>query len=103
LCTNGYRRANHFGTFGISVVAAFGAAGLHLLSPLTTTLNYGLFQPDGSIDVRLTYDHRVMDGAPVARALAELEDVLHSEILFELRELPPREEMANDDHELVCH
>lgn len=85
LCTDGMYRARFFGTFGISVVAAFGAAGLHILSPLTTTLNYGAFEPDGSIDVRLAYDHRVLDGATVARAMAALEDVLQGEIADELR------------------
>jgi hypothetical protein len=84
LYSDGACRAHFFGTFGISVVASLGAAGLHLLSPLSTTLNYGAFEPDGSIDVRLVYDHRVLDGAPVARALAALEDVLHGEIRDEL-------------------
>jgi len=84
LCTDGMYRARFFGTFAISVVASFGAAGLHILSPLTTTLNYGVFEPDGSIDVRLAYDHRVLDGAEVARAMAALEDVLQHEILDEL-------------------
>jgi hypothetical protein len=84
LYSDGACRAHFFGTFGISVVASLGAAGLHLLSPLSTTLNYGAFEPDGSIDVRLVYDHRVLDGAPVARALAALEEVLHGEIRDEL-------------------
>lgn len=84
LYTDGPSRAHFFGTFGISVVAALGAAGLHLLSPLSTTINYGVFEPDGSIDVRLVYDHRVIDGAPVARALTALEEVLHTQIRDEL-------------------
>ncbi len=87
LNSSGRRRAKHFGTFGISVVAALGAAGLHLLSPLTTALNYGVLEPDGSLDVRLTYDHRVLDGGSAARALGELERVLCGEILAELRYL----------------
>jgi hypothetical protein len=85
---DGHLRARVFGTFGISVVASLGAAGLHILSPLTTTINYGTFESDGSIDVRLTYDHRVLDGAPVARAMAALEEVLHGEILEELLDGP---------------
>jgi hypothetical protein len=39
------------------------------------------------VDVRLVYDHRVLDGALIARALADLERVLHHEILVELRYL----------------
>src|SRR5262249_41183540 len=70
-----------------SVVASLGAGSLHILSPMTTTLNYGTFEPDGSLDVRLTYDHRVLDGASVARAMAALEEVLHGQILDELRAL----------------
>ena len=84
LYSDGAYRAHFFGTFGISVVASLGAAGLHILSPLTTTLNYGAFESDGTLDVRLAYDHRVLDGAPVARVLAALEGVLHGEIREEL-------------------
>jgi hypothetical protein len=86
---DGYYRARVFGTFAISVVASLGAAGLHILSPLTTTINYGAFEPDFSLDVRLTYDHRVLDGGTVARAMVALEEVLHGEILKELRHGPP--------------
>ncbi len=77
LYSDGACRGHFFGTFGISVVGSLGAAGLHILSPLTTTLNYWKFEPDGSLDVRLEYDHRVLDGVPVARVLEELEDTLH--------------------------
>lgn len=85
LCTDGMQRSRYFGTFGFSVVAQFGAAGLHLLSPLTTSLNYGAFEPDGSIDVRVVYDHRVLDGATMARAMTALEETLHGSIYDELR------------------
>jgi hypothetical protein len=80
----GRKRAHYFGTFGVSVYAGLGASSLHPLSPLTTTLNYGVFEVDGSIDVRIIYDHRVLDGAAVARALEHLERVLLSDILAEL-------------------
>lgn len=82
--TSGTYKAHYFGTFAISVVASLGAAGLHLLSPMSMTLNYGTFEPDGSLDFRLTYDHRVIDGAPAARALAAVEEVLHQQIREEL-------------------
>jgi pyruvate/2-oxoglutarate dehydrogenase complex dihydrolipoamide acyltransferase (E2) component len=52
---------------------------------LTTTLSYGQFAPDGSIDVRLFFDHRVMDGADPSAALVELERMLRGPILAELR------------------
>lgn len=87
LNASGYWRAKYMGTQGISVVASLGAAGLHLLSPLTSAMNYGVFEEDGTLSVRLTYDHRVMDGGTAARALEEMESVLHGEIMNELRYL----------------
>jgi 2-oxoacid dehydrogenases acyltransferase (catalytic domain) len=81
------QRIRYFGTFGVSVYSGLGAESLHPLAPLTTILNYGVFSPDGQVDVRVVYDHRVMDGAIVARALGRLEEVLAGPILDELREL----------------
>jgi hypothetical protein len=78
------KRASFFGTYGVSVYAGLGAASLHPLSVLTSTLNYGVIAPDGSVDVRLVYDHRVLDGATVARALADLEAALNGPIMEEL-------------------
>lgn len=83
-------RMRAFGTFGVSVTAADGATALNLISPLTSSLNYGLFTPDFSLPVRVHFDHRVLDGAPVARALAELEEVMNTAILDELRSLAAR-------------
>jgi hypothetical protein len=34
------------------------------------------------------YDHRVMDGATIARALGRMEEILNSVILDEIRSLP---------------
>src|SRR5947209_2189270 len=85
LNVSGRKRAHFMGTFGLSVYAGLGAASLHPLSPLTTTLNYGVIDADGTVDVRLIYDHRVMDGSTIARALNDLERVLTCEILAELR------------------
>jgi hypothetical protein len=84
---SGRKRAHYLGTFGVSVYAGLGAASLHPLSPLTTALNYGVIDKSGAVDVRLIYDHRVLDGATVARALGELERVLNGEVLAELRRL----------------
>jgi len=77
-------RAYFLGTFAASTTASQGGASLHQLSPLTTTLNYGQFEDDGTLDVRLTYDHRVLDGSTVARALVELESVLRGQVVDEL-------------------
>jgi hypothetical protein len=80
----GLTRAMLMGTFGVSVYSGLGAESLHPLSPLTTTLNYGVVQADGTVSVRVVYDHRVVDGATVARALGCLERVLNQEIVAEL-------------------
>lgn len=82
---NGRCRARQFGTFGVSVTASFGADTLAVRSPLTTTLHYGTLEADGSLPMRLTFDHRVLDGANVARALVEMEAVLLGAVLDELR------------------
>jgi hypothetical protein len=88
ICLNwGRQRGNYFGTFGVSVYSALNAESPHPLSPLTTLLNYGVMSSDGVLDVRIIYDHRVMNGATVARALARLEEILNSVILEEVRSL----------------
>jgi len=81
----GDKRAHYFGTFGLSSPASEGAGLATIVSPVTCTLHYGLFDDAGRLDVRLTFDHRVIDGAPVARALAEIEQTLLTEILAELK------------------
>jgi hypothetical protein len=84
---SGRRRCHNFGTFGLSSVATQGAGILQLIPLLTSTLFYGLFDSAGCVDMRLAIDHRVLDGATAASALVELEQVLHHEILDELRGL----------------
>ncbi len=88
LNVGGHKRAKRLGTFGVSVYSGLGAESLHPLSPLTATLNYGVIGADGQVSVRIVYDHRVMDGATVARALGYLETVLNGAILEELRAAP---------------
>jgi hypothetical protein len=81
----GRKRARYMGTFGISTYSSLGASSLHPLTPLAFTLNYGVIDAHGTVDVRIIYDHRVLDGAQVARALHDIERVLNCEILSELR------------------
>ena len=74
---SGPRRARRFGTFGISAYSSLGVDSLHPLAPATTVLNYGPIAPDGRMDVRLVYDHRVLDGPVLDRALQRLEEGPH--------------------------
>jgi hypothetical protein len=80
----GRQRANRVGTFGLSVYSALGAESLHPLSVWTTLLNYGPITADGKVNVRVIYDHRSLDGATVAQALASLDNKLTVTILDEL-------------------
>ena len=70
-----------------STVAAQGAGLLHLIPVLTSMLHYGLIDAAGDLDLRLTFDHRVLDGAAAARALVELERTLQGTILSELTQM----------------
>jgi hypothetical protein len=81
----GDMRARVGGTFGVSAIGALGSSSLHVLSPLTTTLSYGVFNPDGSAIVRLFFDHRVLDGVQTAAGMATLDETLNGPILAELR------------------
>jgi hypothetical protein len=81
---SGRERLRWFGTFGVTAVAALGSATLSLLSPLTTTVTYGVFRDDGTVTVRLFFDHRVLDGVGPAQALGEMEQVLRGPIVDEL-------------------
>lgn len=81
----GRGRGNYFGAFGVSVYSALNAESLHPLSPLTSLMNYGVIGDEGGVTVRVVYDHRVLDGARVARALNRLEEILNGPILEELR------------------
>ena len=82
---SGRQRAQYFGTFGVTTVAGEGADSLRPLSPWTTLLHYGVIDKQGIVNMRLTFDHRVLDGTIPARVLAEMETALKGPILSELR------------------
>ena len=82
---SGHKRCKRFGTFGLSSYGALGAEQVHPISPLTTTLTYGPIDPNtGQVVIKLIYDHRVLDGAYIARRLRDLEAALTGPILAEL-------------------
>lgn len=82
------KRPVRIGTFSMSSLAGF-SAGNHFHPTLcTTSLCQGPLDDAGRCRVTLIADHRVLDGATVARALERLEAVLTREIASDLRNLP---------------
>jgi hypothetical protein len=79
------QRANYFGSFGVTSVAAFGPGELYALGPGPFVLSYGVTEADQTIDVILRWDHRITDAALIAKVLTRLEQVLNGEISAELR------------------
>src|SRR6202790_1060995 len=57
----GRQRANYFGSFGVTSVAAFGGGELHALSPGPFIVSYGVVDPGPTIDVVICLDHRITD------------------------------------------
>ncbi|CCE01506.1 hypothetical protein [Bradyrhizobium sp. STM 3809] len=84
----GRQRANWFGNFSVTSIAACGGGQLHALSPGPFIVNYDVVRPDQTIPVLIRWDHRVTDGAMIARTVIRLEQVLNGEIAAELRACP---------------
>jgi hypothetical protein len=84
---SGYVKASRVGNFTISSVGSLGAEALNPFCLLTTHLSLGPIRPAGDVDLSLTFDHRVMDGRPIARALNDLEEILNTTIVAELAAL----------------
>jgi hypothetical protein len=82
---SGPLRVRRLGTFGVSTLSGFGAVSPHLLTAGPATLNYGVVESGGAVDVYLTFDQRVLDAGPAARCLEQTEQVLHGEVLAELQ------------------
>ncbi len=81
---SGQKRSKRFGTYGLTTYGSLGAEQLHPISPLTTTLTFGPIDEVGDVCVKIIYDHRVLDGAYVARRLQDLEAALNGPVLEEL-------------------
>jgi hypothetical protein len=82
------KRPGRIGSFSMSSLAGF-QAGNHFHPTLcTTSLCQGPLDEAGRCRVTVIADHRVLDGVTVARALERLEQVLHNEIVGELRSQP---------------
>lgn len=81
---DGKIRTYNAGTFGVSVTAGHGATAKAILAPITSSIHYGIFDASGVLPCRISFDHRVIDGGDMARALVELEKVLRTEMLSEI-------------------
>ncbi len=81
---SGYKRARRLGTFMMSSLGNLGIEQIHPLTPLTTYFTFGPIRPDGWVNLKIIYDHRVMDGRTVGRALVDLESILNYELVREL-------------------
>jgi len=88
LNTFGRRRCHNFGTFSVSSIGSQGAGLLTLVPILTSALHYGIIDAAGRLEMRITFDHRVMDGATVARVLVDLEALLTHEMVREVSGSP---------------
>jgi hypothetical protein len=84
---SGDLRARQIGTFGLSTLAGQGAVNRYHPTCITTSLTYGPMDAAGQSLVTILYDHRVVDGACIARALGDLEAILAGPITRELKEL----------------
>jgi len=73
-------RARHLGTFSVGEGPNLGAVSPHLLTPTTSAINYGVIAPDGSVDVSLSFDQRVLTPGLAVRVLEEMGDALNGPI-----------------------
>lgn len=82
---SGYFRARNFGTFAVNSVAGFRSKMLMFQTPITSIWYYGTVTRNGEMTVQVAFDHRVFDGVIIARAMSELENVFHNELLAEVK------------------
>jgi hypothetical protein len=82
----GRLRANYFGTFTLSTMAAHGNDVLLPLRTATTFLSYDPLK-DGAIKLLMWWDHRVYDGGTASRAIVRLAEIVNGPVLDELRSL----------------
>jgi hypothetical protein len=85
---SGSRRAERFGTFVLSSLGHQGVEQFHPLSPLTTHFTFGPVAANGELTAQMVYDPRVLDGRCAILFLTDLEQILHEDVLPELRALP---------------
>ena len=91
----GDRRARRVGTFGLSSISNLGAVIQHPPSFLTSTITYGPLDSLGRCRFTVVYDHRLMDGVYIAKALCEVQVVFDNDISAELENLINGQSLAS--------
>ena len=81
------KRAFHMGTFGMSISGHRGAYGNMHLGPNTATIGVDPFPKNGISRVLLTFDHRVIDGAPATAIVLLTRHILNTAIRQELAKM----------------
>jgi hypothetical protein len=81
---SGRKRSSRFGTFMVSTLGQYGIEQVHPIAPVTTYLAFGPIAANGDVVATCVYDHRVLDGRVMARALAQLAPTLNGPIRDEL-------------------
>lgn len=82
----GEKQAKRLGTFLMTSVAGLGSEGHHPPGFLTSALTDTPFDDKGRLNLKLAYDHRLMDGAFVSERLVEIDEELNGAVLEELSE-----------------
>jgi hypothetical protein len=82
-----FKKSKVVGTFSISSLATYGTTNPTHPLVTTTSISYGPLDDDYRSSVTLQADHRVIDGAILARALVRLEEVMNTAIISELKKL----------------
>jgi hypothetical protein len=80
-------REKHLGTFGVTGVGSQGTDTPCFLTPLTTSVTMGVLGREGSVPLRMVYDHRILDAGQAGQALQRLGEVLRSEAVDEMHSL----------------
>lgn len=80
-------REKYFGTFGVTSSITAGGSIISPIAPLPVVWTFGPVDDDGSLLLRLTFDHRVLDGVAASRGLVAAEAAIRGPVLEELRSL----------------
>jgi hypothetical protein len=84
---SGRMRTKYFGTFSINSVGGRYGQPTQSMTLQSMSWFYGRIRPDGSMPLHCFFDHRVIDGASVARMVSEIERTLNHDIVAELHAL----------------